>query len=145
MSEKILVAMSGGVDSAVVAYLVKQAGYETISATMRIGCLYNNNCINSCCSDNEIADAKKMAEYLSLDHHVVDLTNDFRTSVSDHFIATYLKGATPNPCVECNKHIKFGKLLDFALSQGADKMATGHYADIKKQGDRYLLQKSNEY
>lgn len=144
MSEKILVAMSGGVDSAVVAYLVKQAGYETISATMRIGCLYNNNYFNSCCSDKEISDAKRMAEHLSIDHYVVDLTDDFRTSVSDHFIATYLKGATPNPCVECNKNIKFGKLLDFALSKGAVKIATGHYADIKKQGDRYLLQKSSD-
>ena len=144
MSEKILVAMSGGVDSAVVAYLVKQAGYDTISATMRIGCLYNDTYTNSCCSDSEIADAKKMAKHLGIDHYVVDLTNDFKKTVSDHFIATYLNGATPNPCVECNKHIKFGKLLNFALSQGATKIATGHYASTIKQSDRYLLQRSTD-
>ena len=144
MSEKILVAMSGGVDSAVVAYLVKQSGYDTISATMRIGCLYNNTYTNSCCSDNEISDARKMADHMSIDHYVVDLTDDFKKSVSDHFITTYLNGATPNPCVECNKNIKFGKLLDFALSKGATKIATGHYAGIIKQGDRYLLQRSTD-
>ena len=144
MREKILVAMSGGVDSAVVAYLVKQAGYDTISATMRIGSLYNDTYNNSCCSDKEIEDAKKMAEHIGIDHYVVDLTNDFKKSVSDYFIETYLNGATPNPCVECNKHIKFGKLLDFALSQDAEKIATGHYAGISKQGDRYLLQRSND-
>lgn len=144
MSEKILVAMSGGVDSAVVAYLVKRAGYETISATMRIGCLYNNIYTNSCCSDNEISDAKNMSNLLGIEHYTVDLTEDFKKHVSDNFINTYLSGGTPNPCVECNKHIKFGKLLDFALTKGAAKIATGHYADITKQNDRYLLQRSSD-
>lgn len=140
MATKVLIAMSGGVDSAVAAHIIRQNGYDTIAATMKIGQLYcSDEYENCCCSDQNIADAKAMAQFFGIDHHTVDLTDAFRRHVSDNFIQTYLNGATPNPCIECNRHIKFGKLLDYALEVGAQKIATGHYADVLEQNGRYLL------
>lgn len=144
MTNTVMVAMSGGVDSAVVAYLVKQQGYNTIAATMKIGHLYDIKYDNCCCSDQNVADAKKMSDSLGIEHFTIDLTDKFREFVSDHFIQTYLQGDTPNPCVECNRYIKFGHLLDFATSHGAKKIATGHYAAISEQNGRYLLCRSND-
>ncbi len=140
MNPKILVAMSGGVDSAVAAHIIHQNSYDVVAATMKIGQLYSQDeCENCCCSDQNIADAKAMAAAFGIEHYTVDLTDEFRQHVTDNFIQTYLNGETPNPCIECNRHIKFGKLLDFALEIGAQKIATGHYANICEQNGRYLL------
>ena len=144
MTNTVMIAMSGGVDSAIVAYLLKQKGYDTIAATMKIGHLYNIDYDNCCCSDQNIADAKKMADSMGIPHFTVDLTPEFQSAVSDKFIQTYLQGATPNPCIECNKHIKFGDLIDFAIEHGAQKIATGHYASIVEQNGRYLLCRSKD-
>lgn len=142
---KILIAMSGGVDSAVAAHLIRQNGYDAVAATMKIGQLYSSNeCENCCCSDQNISDARAMAQFFGIEHHTIDLTDAFRHHVADNFIQTYLKGATPNPCIECNRHVKFGKLLDFAFEIGAQKIATGHYADVCEQNGRYLLCRASD-
>lgn len=140
MAIKVLIAMSGGVDSAVAAHIIRQNGFDAVAATMKIGQLYcSDEYENCCCSDQNITDAKAMAQFFGIEHYTVDLTDAFRQHVSDNFIQTYLNGATPNPCIECNRHIKFGRLLDYALELGAQKIATGHYADVREQDGRYLL------
>lgn len=112
---KVAVAMSGGVDSSVVAYLLKAQGYDIIGVTMRT---YHF----------EDSDAKKVADLLEIPHYVYDAREEFKKEVIDKFTQEYLKGKTPNPCMFCNRDIKFGKLLEFAKSKGAQFMATGHYA-----------------
>lgn len=143
MTKKIMVAMSGGVDSAVVAYLTKTAGHETSAATMHIGNLFES-LQNSCCSEQNVADAKQLSDMLGIKHYTVDLTDKFLQLVATPFINTYLNGGTPNPCIECNRHIKFGELLNFCISQGSQKLATGHYAKVQKQNDRHLLCRSSD-
>ncbi len=138
MKSRVMIAMSGGVDSAIVAYLVRKAGYDTVAATMQLGSLYGEP-QNACCSERSVLDARSMASALGIPHQVYDLTDDFRREVADYFIKTYRSGGTPNPCVVCNRRIKFGRLLELALEDGCDMMATGHYACIRRNGERYLL------
>lgn len=114
---KVAVAMSGGVDSSVVAYLLKKQGYNIIGITMR-----------TCKMEDQ--DAKKVAEDLGIEHYVYDATELFEKDVIDYFVTDYLNGKTPNPCMVCNRKIKFGEFLEFAKSKGADFMATGHYARL---------------
>lgn len=116
---KIAVAMSGGVDSSTVAYILKKQGYDLIGVTMRT------------CSPED-SDAKKVCDDLGIPHYVLDATKEFKNIVMDYFVDEYLKGKTPNPCMVCNKYIKFGMLIDYAHSLGADFMATGHYAQLKE-------------
>lgn len=129
---KAMAAMSGGVDSSAVAVLLKQSGYDVFGGTLR---LYD------VCGkiSPDIDDAKTVCDKLEIPHFVYDLRGTFEKKVISPFIDTYLQGGTPNPCIECNKHIKFGGLLTCAQQSGAEMIATGHYARIKKQGDRYLL------
>ena len=115
---KIAVAMSGGVDSSTVAYILKKQGYDIFGVTMRT------------CSPED-SDAKKVCEDLGIPHYVLDATKEFKNIVMDYFVDEYMKGKTPNPCMVCNKHIKFGILIDFARSKGANFMATGHYTQLK--------------
>lgn len=115
---KIAVAMSGGVDSSTVAYILKKQGYDLIGITMR-----------TCTPEDE--DAKRVCEDLGIPHYVLDATKEFHNTVMNYFVDEYMNGRTPNPCMVCNKHIKFGMLIDFALSKGANFMATGHYTQLK--------------
>lgn len=129
----VAVALSGGVDSAASAYILKNKGYNVFGITMK---LFDNQDVES---------AAYVAEKLGIDHHIVDLTDTFETDVIDIFINEYLKGKTPNPCIICNKKIKYGLLLDKAISLGADYMALGHYAKIEydANNDRYRLYKAS--
>ena len=128
-----LIAMSGGVDSSVAAYLMKQAGYRCMGATMR---LYQNEDLgqcgfHTCCSAKDVEDAADVAFQLDIPFEVINYTDEFREKVIKKFIATYEAGGTPNPCIDCNRCLKFGALLERALLLGYDYLATGHYARVK--------------
>ncbi len=136
MAGKALIAMSGGVDSSVAALLVKNMGYDCIGCTMRLFDKEKDT------PSADIADAKSVAESLSMPFFVLDLREEFRKNVIDKFVGSYLSGITPNPCVECNKCMKFGILFERAAALGCDRVATGHYARTEKQNGRYILKKA---
>ena len=121
---KIMIAMSGGVDSSTVAYMLKNQGHEVEGVYMK---LHNNPNYHK----TNIEKVKKIAEFLGIKYHVLDLSKKFDKFVYKPFIDSYKKGKTPNPCILCNRIIKFGELVDFTKKEGFDKLATGHYADIK--------------
>ena len=143
---KVLVAMSGGVDSAVSAHLIKQ-NHEALGVTMKLhdesdNLIYGEN---SCCSAQDIADAKSVCEKLGIPHEVHDFGASFKNCVIKNFIDSYKNGSTPNPCVVCNRKIKFEELLKMAISRGYDAIATGHYARIEmSDSGRYLLKKATD-
>lgn len=122
--------MSGGVDSSVAAYLLKEAGHEVIGATIKTWS--SEECRDEkskgCCSIRDVDDARQVARKLGIPYYVLDLSVDFKEKVIDYFVDSYLAGRTPNPCIECNNHIKFGILKKKADELGADFIATGHYA-----------------
>ena len=133
--EKVLVGMSGGVDSSATALILKEKGYSVTGLTLKL-----------CKEDKEqdISDAKAVCEKLGIEHLTLDLKKEFKEKVIDEFINQYKIGLTPNPCLECNKYIKFGKMLYLALEKGFDKIATGHYARVEKSGDRFILKKATD-
>jgi len=122
--KKVLVAMSGGVDSTVVAYLLQKEGYEIEGVYMK---LHDNPLYH----DNNIDKVKKVADFLHIPYHILDLSQRFNEAVFMPFVETYKEGLTPNPCVLCNRNIKLGALLDFTKEKGFDTLATGHYAKIE--------------
>jgi tRNA-specific 2-thiouridylase len=127
---RVVVAMSGGVDSAVTAAMLAAEGYEVVGVTLQ---LYDRGASasgrsRSCCAGQDIADARAAAERIGIPHYVLDFESRFREAVIDDFVDTYLAGATPVPCVRCNQTVKFRDLLDTARALGADALATGHYA-----------------
>jgi tRNA-specific 2-thiouridylase len=132
---KILVAMSGGVDSSVAAYLMKKCGIETGGVTLKL---------NSYMGDEAAAAAKAAAEQIGIEHFMADLSKEFKDNVMDEFVKVYLAGATPNPCVMCNKKIKFAMTIEIAQTFGYEGIATGHYAQIEHDdaSGRWLLKKS---
>ncbi len=143
MAEKALIAMSGGVDSSVAAYLMKKAGYDCIGVTMKLydldpGC---GAAEKTCCSQNDIEDARNVCARLDIPHYVFYFEEDFKEKVIDRFIESYQKGATPNPCIECNRHMKFEHLFDRAGYLGCDLIVTGHYARVVKGDGGYELHK----
>jgi len=129
---KVLVGMSGGVDSTVVALLLQEQGYEVVGVYMK---LHNDEAKNTQSYNN----AKKVASYLGVDLHFLDLSKEFEKDVYDYFVNSYKEGLTPNPCVVCNRTIKFGKMVEFADSLGIDKIATGHY--LKSDGKYIYMAK----
>ena len=143
---RALIAMSGGVDSSVAAYLMKQRGFDCIGVTMK---LFSNEEIGcsrakTCCSLEDVEDARSVAYRLGIPYYVFNFTEDFGRQVIDRFVAAYENGATPNPCIDCNRYLKFERLYRRAAELGCDRVATGHYARIEKQGGRYLLKKASD-
>ena len=132
MKKKALIALSGGVDSSVAAHLMLEKGYECIGATMR---LLDN-------AEGQIADAKAVADRLEIPFYAFDMRKEFRESIIDAFIQSYEQGETPNPCVLCNRKMKFGMLLEKATELGCDLIATGHYAKTEYSCGRYILKKA---
>ena len=118
--------MSGGVDSSVSAYLLKEEGYDVFGIMLRLW-TQTNDMVNRCCSPSAVNDAREIADILDIPFYVLDYNDFFKTQIVDQFTNSYLKGVTPNPCVYCNKKVRFGRLMDEAIKLGADYLATGHY------------------
>ncbi len=138
MNKKVVVGMSGGVDSSVAAYLLKEQGYEVIGVTMQ---MWGDD--SSTAVMTAVADAKRVAEQLGIPHYVLDFRNEFKQNVIDYFTEEYKQGRTPNPCVVCNRKVKWEALLKWGESLGADYVATGHYARIiKLENNRFAIRNS---
>ena len=146
MNHKAIIAMSGGVDSSVAAFLMKQQGFECIGVTMK---LFQNEDIglrqkHTCCSLEDVEDARSVADALDIPYYVFNFTANFKENVIDRFICAYENGMTPNPCIDCNRHLKFDKLYRRAKELQYDYVVTGHYARIERdaRSGRYLLKKA---
>jgi tRNA-specific 2-thiouridylase len=142
---RVVVAMSGGVDSSVAAALLVRQGYEVVGMMMRLWSEPGrgpNAPMNRCCTPDQMADARRVADQLNIPFYVIDVQDYFRRSVVQFFIDEHARGRTPNPCIECNREIRFSYLLDRARALDADYLATGHYARVRRTEDSYQLLKS---
>lgn len=144
--KKVVVGMSGGVDSSVAAYLLKEQGYEVIGVTMQLWQDEEQKALEEnggCCGLKAIEDARKVAWQLGIPYYVMNLKQEFKVRVIGYFMDEYARGRTPNPCIACNRHIKWGALLKRSLDIGADYLATGHYARVERlTNGRYALARS---
>ncbi len=141
-SKKVFVAMSGGVDSSVVAGLMKEAGHDVVGVTMCFSISHPNSKKPSCCGVDGITDARRAAQILDIPHYVLDFAADINDFIIEDFTNEYLNGRTPNPCVMCNQNLKFGRLIERANQLGADFIATGHFARLERtEGGRVLLKR----
>lgn len=146
MAQRVVVGMSGGVDSSVAAYLLKEAGYDVIGVTMQIWqdedvCTVQEN--GGCCGLSAVEDARRVAELLGIPYYVMNFKKEFRRHVMEYFTAEYLRGRTPNPCIACNRQVKWDALLKRSLEIGADYIATGHYARVERlDSGRYAVRNS---
>jgi tRNA-specific 2-thiouridylase len=140
--QRLLLGMSGGVDSSVAGYLLREQGYEVVGVTMKV---WPQDCISraedKCCGPQAVADARGVAHALGIPHYVVDEADQFERLVIDYFSSEYQAGRTPNPCVMCNEKLKFGNLWSKAKALGCDYIATGHYAIIEHRADGAVLRK----
>lgn len=141
--KKVLVAMSGGVDSSVAAFLLAEAGCDVTGVTMCLGIAEDGN-RTRCCGKEAIDDARAVCCHLGITHHIMDFADDLRNTVINKFIREYCRGRTPNPCIDCNRYLKFGRLLGTARAMGFDYLATGHYAAIEKKGNGFRLVKAKD-
>ena len=137
MAKRVLVAMSGGVDSSAAALLLRRAGYDCAGAMMKL--FDGEQAEDGCCSADAAEDARSAARRLGMDFYVFRDTEQFRHEVMDRFVAEYRAGRTPNPCIDCNRCLKFGTFLDRALALGYDCIATGHYARVSYEDGRWRL------
>ena len=135
---RVLVAMSGGVDSSVAAALLLEQGHDVVGATMK---LWGGVSDSGCCSVADVEDARRVAQQLGVTHHVFNFTDDFDRHVVDPYVAAHAAGSTPNPCIECNRHLKFDRFLRRARQLGFDAVATGHHARVEPHGDRFRLRR----
>ena len=135
--KRVVVAMSGGVDSSVAAALLIEQGYEVVGVMMRlwaeVGCGVSNS--NKCCTPEAVEDARAVADALGIPFYLLNVEQPFKQYVVDYFIRGYLEGITPNPCLQCNRHIRLGVLYEHARALGADYLATGHYARVRRLPD----------
>ena len=143
---KVVVGMSGGVDSSVAAYLLKQQGYEVIGVTMQIWQKEDNQTVEEnggCCGLSAVEDARRVAQMLDIPYYVMNFREEFDRKVIRYFMREYLNGRTPNPCIACNRYVKWESLLQRSMQIGADYIATGHYARIEQlPNGRYEIRNS---
>jgi len=141
---KVLMAMSGGIDSSIAALMLHEQGYEVIGFTLKTWD-YSSSCSSKketgCCSLDSINDARQVAVRMGFPHYVLDVREEFNKLIVDDFVSEYLSGRTPNPCVLCNTHIKWGLLLDKADKLGCAYISTGHYARVRNENNRHILYK----
>lgn len=146
MNTRVVVAMSGGVDSSVTAALLHEAGYDVVGVTLRLWTeqstdVYISPNHRACCSIEEVDDARRVCNLLGVPHYVLNFEREFRKYVVDYFVREYQQGRTPIPCLACNQYLKFHFLLDRAAALGATHVATGHYAQVAATGERFRLLK----
>lgn len=146
-AKKVLIGMSGGVDSSVAAALLKEQGYDVVGVTMQVWEEEDPHAIadgKACCSLSAVEDARRVATQLDIPYYVMNFKDIFKEKVVDYFQEEYLQGRTPNPCIACNRYIKFDALLEKAISMGIDYVATGHYARVEYdfESDRYRMKKA---
>lgn len=147
MPERVLVAMSGGVDSAVAAALLHEQGYDVVGVTLRLYTEADDAALSSgrtCCGIEDIGDARAAAQAIGIPHYVLNMEREFERDVLDAFVDAYAQGRTPNPCLNCNQYVKFDTLLQRAIAMGCDRLATGHYARIERDGDVHRLHQSRD-
>ncbi|NMP22488.1 tRNA 2-thiouridine(34) synthase MnmA [Sulfobacillus harzensis] len=142
MGKTVVVGLSGGVDSSAAAALLLEEGYDVVGVTMRH---LPAETTNSCCGLEAIVDARRVAKKLGIPHHLVDVEQPFFERVIVPFEEAYLNGLTPNPCALCNRYIKFGAMWDWAKSQGADFLATGHYVRVEEENGQFLLKRALDH
>lgn len=139
--KKVLIGMSGGVDSSVAAAMLLEEGYDVVGATMRLWTYSDDDpCREGCCSESAVEDARRVCQKLGIDFYVLNMKELFKEKVVDYFVEEYISGRTPNPCIACNKYLKFDAMMKKALAMGFDYVATGHYAKIEQdKNGKYIL------